>query len=91
MEGVHQSSQALSAAPSLLVSEAAIMNLYLSSMVNAVDPFTESLDTQVLASFSAAAASLSFLLPTYKLTAATTKLYQNMKDLFISGKISKNS
>ena len=60
-------------------------------MVNAVDPFTESLDTQVLASFSAAAASLSFLLATYKLTAATTKLYQNMKDLFISGKISKNS
>jgi len=68
--GLHQSSQALSAAPSPLVSEAAIMNLYLSSMFIAVDPFIERLDTAVLASFSAAAASLSFLLATYSVNSS---------------------
>lgn len=46
------------------------MNLYLSSMPIAVDPVSESLDRVVLASFCAAASSLSFLLATYQLIAS---------------------
>lgn len=45
--------------------EAAIMNLYLSSMFTD-GPIIESLDVATVAPFCAAAASLSFLLATWK-------------------------
>lgn len=48
--GLHQSSQALSAAPSPLMFNEAIMNLYLSSMFIGLGPFNESLDSATRAS-----------------------------------------
>jgi len=62
----HQSSQALSAAPSLLMFVAVIMNLYLSSMLIEAAPNPNCLDKAIFASFCAAAASFSFRLATYK-------------------------
>lgn len=63
---LYQSSHASSAAPSVLMLEGLIMNLYLSSIFNDVGPINERLDNATLASFCAAAASLSFLLATQK-------------------------
>lgn len=78
---LYQSSHALSAAPSPLTFEAAIMNIYLSSMFIGLGPITERLDKAVLASLCEAAASLSFLLASCKLTPTTIMLYQNIKRL----------
>lgn len=61
---LHQSSHALSAAPSPLLFEAAIMNLYLSSMLIDAAPNPRCLDKAIFASLCAAAASFSFLLAT---------------------------
>lgn len=61
---LHQSSHALSAAPSPLLFEAAIMNLYLSSMLIDAAPNPRCLDEAIFASLCAAAASFSFLLAT---------------------------